>query len=170
MFHPLQDGAREQILSPYWVSKNLLHVNFLCISLPYNLKETKIRQKRIIKLIGLPMRLPQLPEEVWKKKKIPPRVKRHPTPVLLTGESHGQRSLVGCNPWGREDSDTTERLYFHFSLACNGEGNSNPLQCSCLENPRDDRAWWAAVYGVAQSWTRLKRLSSSSSRVKRDYA
>ena len=57
----------------------------------------------------------------------------------------------------------TEQLHFHFSLSCIGEGNGNPLQCSCLENPRDGGAWWAAVYGVAQSWTRLKRLSSSSS-------
>ena len=57
----------------------------------------------------------------------------------------------------------TERLHFHFSLSCIGEGNGNPLQCSCLENPRDGGAWWAAVYGVAQSRTRLKRLSSSSS-------
>ena len=56
-----------------------------------------------------------------------------------------------------------ERLHFHFSLSCIGEGNGNPLQCSCLENPGDGGAWWAAVYGVAQSWTRLKRLSSSSS-------
>ena len=87
----------------------------------------------------------------------------HPTPVLLPGKSHGQRSLVGCSPWGRSESDTTERLHFHFSLSPNGEGNGNPLQCSCLENPRDGRAWWAAVYGVAQSQTRLKRLSSSSS-------
>ena len=85
----------------------------------------------------------------------------HPTPVLLPGESRGWRSLVGCRPWGREESDTTERLHFHFSLSCIGEGNGNPLQCSCLENPRDRRAWWAAVYGVAQSRTRLKRLSSS---------
>ena len=57
----------------------------------------------------------------------------------------------------------TERLPFHFSLACIGEGNGNPLQCSCLENPRDGGAWWSAVYGVAQSRTGLKRLSSSSS-------
>ena len=89
----------------------------------------------------------------------------HPTPVLLPGKSHGQRSLVGCSPWGRWESDTTERLHFHFSLSCIGEGNGNPLQCSCLENPRDGGAWWAAVYGVAQSRTRLKRLSSSSSRL-----
>ena len=87
----------------------------------------------------------------------------HPTPLLLPGKSHGQRSLVGCSPWGREESDTTERL--HFSLSCIGEGNGNPLQCSCLENPRDGGARWAAVYGVAQSRTRLKRLSSSSSRI-----
>ena len=59
----------------------------------------------------------------------------------------------------------TERLHFHFSLSCIGEGNGNPLQCSCLEDPRDGAGWWAAVYGVAQSWTRLKRLSSSSSSV-----
>ena len=57
----------------------------------------------------------------------------------------------------------TEQLHFHFSLSCIGEGNGNPLQCSCLENPRDGGAWWAAISGVAQSQTRLKRLSSSSS-------
>ena len=61
--------------------------------------------------------------------------------------------LVGCSPWGREQLETTERLHFHFSLSCIGEGNGNPLQCSCLENPRDGGAWWAAVYGVAQSRT-----------------
>ena len=70
---------------------------------------------------------------------------------------------MGRSPWGRTESDTTKRLHFHFSLSCIGEGNGNPLLCSCLENPRDGGAWWAAVYGVAQSWTRLKRLSSSSS-------
>ena len=88
---------------------------------------------------------------------------RAPHSRLLPGKSHGRRSLVGCSLWGRKESDTTERLHFHFSLSCTGEGNGNPLQCSCLENPRDDGAWWAAVYGVAQSQTRLKRLSSSSS-------
>ena len=89
----------------------------------------------------------------------------HPIPVLLLGESHGRRSLVGCSRWGRWESDTTERLHFHFSLSCTGEGNGNPLQCSCLENPRDGGAWWAAVYGVAQSRTRLKISSSSSSKL-----
>ena len=87
----------------------------------------------------------------------------HPTPVLLPGKSHGWRSLEGCSPWGRWGSDTTERLHFHFSLSCIGEGNGNPLQCSCLESLRDRGAWWAAVCGVAQSWAQLKRLSSSSS-------
>ena len=87
----------------------------------------------------------------------------HPTPVLLPGKSHGRRSLEGCSPWGRKELDTTERLHFHFPLSCIGEGNGNPLQCSCLENPRDGRAWWAAVYGVAQNKILLKRLSSSSS-------
>ena len=85
------------------------------------------------------------------------------TPVLLPGKTHGWRSLVGCSLWDRWESDTTERLHFHFSLSCIGEGNGNPLQCSCLENPRDRGAWWAAVYGVAQSQTRLRWLSSSSS-------
>ena len=74
-----------------------------------------------------------------------------------------RKSLVGYSPWGRKDSDMTEWLHFHFSLSCIGEGNVNSLQCSCLENPRDGGAWWAAVYGVAQSRTQLKRLSSSSS-------
>ena len=73
------------------------------------------------------------------------------TPVLLPGNSHGRRSQVGCSPWGPEELDTTEQLHFHFSLSCIGEGNGNPLQCSCLENPRDGGAWRAAVYGVAQS-------------------
>ena len=125
----------------------------------------------------------------------------------MPGKSHGRRSLVGCSPWGREESDMTEHLHFPFSLSCIGEGNGNPpstlawkipwmeepgmlqslgslrvghdwatslslscigegngnpLQYSCLENPRDGRAWWAAIYGVSQSQTQLKRLSSSS--------
>ena len=152
--------------------------------------------------------------ELWVSQDICPVVRRrrwHPTPVLLLGKSHGWRSLVGCSPWGHEKLDTTERLYFHFSLSCIGEGNGNPLQCSCLEksqgrgslvgcrlwghteldtterlpfhfslscigegngnpvycscleNPGDGGAWWAAVYEVAQSRTRLKRLSSSDS-------
>ena len=92
----------------------------------------------------------------------------HPTPVLLPGKSHGRRSPVGCSPWGRSESDRTERLHFHFSPSCIGEGNGNPLHCSCLENPRDRGAWWAAVYEITQSRTRLKRLSSSSSSVKID--
>ena len=72
---------------------------------------------------------------------------------------------MGCSPRGREELDTTERLHFRFSLSLVGEGNGNPLQCSCLENPRDGGAWWAAIYGVSQSRTRLKQLSSSSSSV-----
>ena len=87
----------------------------------------------------------------------------HPTPVLLPGKSHGWRSLVGCSAWGRKESDMTEWLHFHFSLSFTGERNSNPLKCSCLENPRDRGARWAAVYRVTQSRTRLTWLSSSSS-------
>ena len=68
----------------------------------------------------------------------------------------------GLQSMGSLESDTTKRLHFHFSLSRIGEGNGNPLQCSCLENPRYGEAWWAAVYGVAQSWIRLKQLSSSN--------
>ena len=93
------------------------------------------------------------PDQYTNKKR---RRRWHPTPVLLPGKSHGWRSLVGCSPWGREESDMTEQLHFHFSLSCIGGGNGNPLQCSCLENPRDGGAWWAAVSGVAQSQTQLK--------------
>ena len=84
------------------------------------------------------------------------------SPVLLPAKSHRQRSLVGCGPRDRLESDTTEQLHFHFSLSHIGEGNGNPLQCSCLENPRDRGAWWTALYGVLQSRTQLKWLSSSS--------
>ena len=84
-----------------------------------------------------------------------------PTPILLPGKSHGRRSPVGCSPWGRWELDMTQWLHFHFSFSCTGEGNGNPFQCSCLENPRDGGAWWAAVYGVTLSRTQLKWLSSS---------
>ena len=96
--------------------------------------------------------------------KIPWRREWLSTPVFLPGKSHRQRSLVGCSPWGHKESDTTEQPPLHFSLSCIGEGNGNPLQCSCLESPRDGGAWWATVYGIAQSWTRLKWPSSSSFR------
>ena len=95
----------------------------------------------------------------------PEKVMAPHSSTLAWKKSHGWRSLVGCSPWGCEESDMTECLRFHFSLSCIGEGNGNPLQCSCLENPRHGGAWWAAVYGVAQSQTRLKWLSSSSSRL-----
>ena len=82
------------------------------------------------------------------------RRKWQPTPVLLLGKFHGWRNLVGYSPWGHKESDTTERLHF-LSIVPFGKGNGNPLQCSCLENPMDRGAWWATVYGVAKSWTRL---------------
>ena len=80
----------------------------------------------------------------------------HPTPVLLPGKSHGRRSLVGCNPWGHEESDTTERLHFHFFTFLHWRRKWQPTPVFLPGNPRDRGAWWAAVYGVAQSWTRLK--------------
>ena len=79
-----------------------------------------------------------------------------PTPVLLPRESHGWRSLVGCSPWGHKESETTEWLHFHFSLSCIGEGNGNPLQCSCLENPRDGEPGVLAsvgLYRVGHDWS-----------------
>ena len=87
-----------------------------------------------------------------------------PHSSVLAWRSPGMGSLAGCRRWGRTESDTTERLHFHFPLSCIGERNGNPLQCSCLENPRDGGAWWAAIDGVAQSRTWLTRLSSSSSK------
>ena len=90
---------------------------------------------------------------LYSSKELNRRRQWHPTPVLLPGNSHGWRRLVGCSLWGRKESDTTEQLHFDFSLSRIGEGTGNPLQCSCLENPRDGGAWWAAVYGVAQSRT-----------------
>ena len=81
-----------------------------------------------------------------------------PTPVLLPGKSHGWRSLVGCSPWGRKESDRTERLHFHFSLSCTGEGNGNPLQCSCLENRSDGEPGGLPPMGsrrVGHDWSDL---------------
>ena len=102
------------------------------------------------------------------------RRKWQPTPVFLPGKSHGQRSPAGHNPWGpkrvEHDLATQQQQQEHQTWSQTGphiriiqeigEGNGNPLQCSSLENPRDMGAWWAAVYGVSQSWTRLKRFSS----------
>ena len=110
-------------------------------------EEGKKGNRMLILLITICILLPWFRGARWRRQ-------QHSTPVLLPGRSHGWRSLVGCSPWGHEESDTTEQLHFHFSLSCTGEGNGSPLQCSCLENPRD---------GVAQSRTQLKRLSSSSS-------
>ena len=87
----------------------------------------------------------------------------HPTPVLLPGKSHGRRSLVGCSPWDHKQLGTTEQLHFHFLLSCT-EGNGNPLQCSCLENPRDRGTWWAAVYGshrVEHDWSDLAAAAAA---------
>jgi len=94
-----------------------------------------------------------------------PRRQWHPTPPLLPGESHGRRSLVGCSPWGREESDTTERLHFHFSLSCIGEGKGNPLQCSCLENPRDGEPGGRPSMGshrVGHDWSDLAAVAAAA--------
>ena len=107
------------------------------ITIRSQLKEHIIKTKRIrcmsqksIPLFGFEMHSACLWRRQWQ-----------PTPVLLPGKSHGRRSLVGWSLWGLEELDTTERLHFHFSLSCIGEGNGIPLQYSCLENPRDGGAW-----------------------------
>ena len=83
---------------------------------------------------------------IWTTREaLKPSVSKPSHSSTLAGKSHGWKSLVGYSPWGREESDTTEWPHFHFSFSCTGEGNGNPLQCSCLENPRDEGAWWAAV-------------------------
>jgi len=96
----------------------------------------------------------------WSSKclKVFPKWQWHPTPVLLPGKSHGRRILVGCSPWGLKESDTTEWLPFHFSLSGMGEGNGNPLQCSCLENPRDGEPGGLPSMGshrVGHNWSDL---------------
>ena len=89
-----------------------------------------------------------------------------PTPGLLPGRSHGWSRLVGCSPWGREESDMTERLHFHFSLSCIGEGSGNPLQCSCLENPRDrepDGLPSMGSHRVGHNWSNLAAAAAAYS-------
>ena len=120
----------------------------------------------MLEIISIFLNLPRL--DLWPRmwsilQKIPCALEKKVKFIVL-GWNVLRRSLEGCSHWGRWGSDTTEWLHFHFSLSCIGEGNGNSLQCSCLENPRDRGAWWAAIYGVAQSRSRLKRLSRSSSR------
>ena len=86
----------------------------------------------------------------------------NPTPVLLPGKSHGCRSLVGYSPWGCEELNTTEWLHFHFSLSRIGEGNGSPLQCSCLENPRDRGAWWAESMGLQRVGPNWRDLAAAA--------
>ena len=89
----------------------------------------------------------------------------HPTPIPSPGESHGWRSLVGCSPWGRLESDTTERLHFHFSLSCIREGNGSPLQCSRLEDPRDGKPSGLPSMGshrVGHDWSELAASATHS--------
>ena len=81
-----------------------------------------------------------------------------PHSSTLAWKSHGRKSLVGCSPWGRKESETTKRLHFHFSLSCTGEGNGNPLQYSCLENPMIRGAWWAIVHGIAKGSDTTEQL------------
>ena len=104
---------------------------------------------------------PHREEEIYLKSQNWPGLWRRqwqPTSVLLPGKTHEQRSLVGCSPWGREESDMTEQLHFYFSLSCIGEGNGNPLQCSCLENPIDGEPGGLPSLGshrVRHDWSNL---------------
>jgi len=127
---------------------------------PMKIEQRKVRgwewepQVKQTALLASPIYTGQAQGE--EKKNVKRRAKTEPLASLLFASfgsvcpdsSHGRRSLVGCSPWGCEELDTTERLPFNFSFSCIGEGNGNLLQCSCLKNPRDRGAWWAAVYGV----------------------
>ena len=99
----------------------------------------------------IPVPVPSVSKEMCPAMQLLWRRQWHPTPVLWPGKSHGQRNLEGCSPWDRWGSDTTERLHFHFSLSCIGEGNGNPLQCSCLENPRDGSLVGCHLWGRTES-------------------
>ena len=163
------------VSNPFWIgSKSLKYCNHLLqyfqkqislMNLPYFLLKGQMFSLAM-DLVGLVRSLPVLLSSIscmWILLGVIQMGRRrqwHPTLVLLPGKSYGRRSLVGCSPWGREESDMTERLHFHFSLSCIGGRNGNPFQYSCLENPRDSGAWWAAVYGITQSWTQLNRLRS----------
>ena len=126
-----------------WLKIILFH-RFLSLALSY------------AKFLLHPLRCLSLPAPIWGRRQW------QPTPLLLPGKSRGQRGLVGWSPWGYYQLGKTEQLHFHFSLSHIEEGNGNPPQSSCLQNPSDRGAWWAAVYGVAQCRTRLKQLSSGS--------
>ena len=164
----LEPGKVSWALNPALHLPYHVYLNFVDYLRTYNIKlgieEGGLRNTAVLYLnLGISYITVCYFSSLYNTHKFFQRRQWHPTPVLLPGKSHGRRSLVRCSPWGREELDTTERLHFPFSLSCIGEGNGNPLQCSCLENPRDRGAWWAAVYGVAQSRTRLKQLSSSNS-------
>ena len=141
----------------------LVHVHTVCHTQHANKLRDKLLEQGIATLFRKPTDQEYGRLASWRRRQW------HPTPALLPGESSGRKSLVGCSPWGPEESDTTERLHFHFSISCIGERNGNPLQCSCLENPRDGGPWWAAIYRVTQSRTRLKWLSSSSSSILKNH-
>ena len=119
---------------------NFLLICYTCFPVAQRLKRLPAMQETWLQSLGQ--------EDPWRKK-------WQPTPVFSPGKSHGWRSLVGYGPGACKELDTTERLHFHFLLLCIGEGNGKPLQCSCLENPRDRGAWWAGVHGIAKSRTRL---------------
>ena len=120
---------------------------------------------KILKEMGIPNHLTCLLRNLYAHQDATVRTGHGTTDWFQIGK--GVHQAVYCYPaYLTYMQKTTERLHFPFSLSCIGEGNGNPLQCSCLENPRDGEAWWAAIYGVAQSQTRLKQLSSSSSKEK----
>ena len=116
-------------------------LHFLSFSLTSLTERTQLETSLVVQWVELFIFTAKGPRLNPRVRKIPWRRKWQRTPVFLPGKFHGWRNLVGYSPWGRKDSDTTERLHFHFSLSCIGEGNGNPLQYSCLENPMDRGAW-----------------------------
>ena len=139
-----------------WLSYTYIHTYILCHILFHCGLSQDIECSSLCCMVG-PCCLSILYIVVWRRR-------WHPTPVLLSGKSHGWRSLVGYSPWGREESDTTERLPFHFSLSCIGEGIGNPLQCSCLENPRDGEPGGLTSMGshrVGHDWNDLAAAAAA---------
>ena len=161
-------GTRDQIANVHWIMEKTkefqknIYSCFIDYAKAFDCMDHN-KLWKILKEMGIPDHPTCLLRNLYADQEATLRTLHGTTDWFKIVKRVGQGCILSfclvniCN----EESDMTERLPFHFSLSLIGEGNGNPLQCSCLENPRDRGAWWAAIYGVAQSQTRLKWLSSS---------
>ena len=139
-----------------------LVIKYLTFALSFILKKKKMEERKETIFTEYLLYMKHYTYSTWISLILEKAMASHSS--TLAGKSHGWRSLVGCSPWGHLGSDMTEQLHFHFSLSCIGEGNGNPLQWSCLENPRDRGAWWAASMGshrVGHDWSNLAAAAAS---------